>query len=262
MKKNIVLFVIILTMLMNSFTTVYAAKKVDMLKDKVSDGILTVVLDQRNAKTKVMIEKDSDKYYYDLLKDQESFPLQLGSGKYTVSVLENTSGNKYKVLTKESFTANITNVNSVYLESAQPIKWDKDMEAIKLATSMAYEKTDEEIVGEIYNYIVNNIKYDSNKISTLSSDYVPDIDKILTAKKGICYDYSVLMAAMLRSQGVPTKLIKGYRDDIKAYHAWNEVYLNGRWIVVDTTYDSWSKNSGQTYNIEKNADLYDKQREF
>ena len=43
---------------------------------------------------------------------------------------------------------------------------------------------------------------------------------------------------MLRSVDVPTKLIMGYKDDIESYHAWNEVYLDGQWMVMDTTYDA------------------------
>ncbi len=43
---------------------------------------------------------------------------------------------------------------------------------------------------------------------------------------------------MLRSIDIPTKLVMGYKNDIEKYHAWNEVYLDGKWINLDTTYDS------------------------
>ena len=45
----------------------------------------------------------------------------------------------------------------------------------------------------------------------------------MASKKGICFDYASLMAAMLRSQGIPTKLEVGYSG--QAYHAWISVYL-------------------------------------
>ena len=44
---------------------------------------------------------------------------------------------------------------------------------------------------------------------------------------------SAMAAAMLRSQGVPTKLVIGYAD--QTYHAWNEVYLDGGWQRCDPT---------------------------
>jgi len=70
-------------------------------------------------------------------------------------------------------------------------------------------------------------------------DYLPDIEKTYLEETGICYDYAALFAAMLRSIGIPTKLVKGYsKENPEVYHAWNEVLINGTWIVVDTTLDA------------------------
>lgn len=62
---------------------------------------------------------------------------------------------------------------------------------------------------------------------------------------GICYDYSSLFGSMLRSLGIPTKLVMGRKDDIEAYHSWNEVYLEdeNKWVTIDTTYDAGMKNN-------------------
>ena len=64
---------------------------------------------------------------------------------------------------------------------------------------------------------------------------------------GICLDYAAVMASMLRSQRIPTRLEVGYAQD--AYHAWISVYtadtgwLNGIiefdgnvWTLVDPTF--------------------------
>ena len=52
---------------------------------------------------------------------------------------------------------------------------------------------------------------------------------VLQAKKGICFDYAALMTAMLRSQGIPSKLVVGYAGT--TYHAWISVWTeeNG-WV--------------------------------
>jgi transglutaminase/protease-like cytokinesis protein 3 len=57
---------------------------------------------------------------------------------------------------------------------------------------------------------------------------------------------------MCRSIGLPCVVVTGYAlgtdaDDVvwdeesaaqtRANHAWNEVYVDGRWIIVDTTWD-------------------------
>ena len=49
------------------------------------------------------------------------------------------------------------------------------------------------------------------------------------------------MAAMLRSQGVPTKLVVGYSGD--AYHAWISVYLKEiGWVddIIEFNGKNWS----------------------
>ena len=66
--------------------------------------------------------------------------------------------------------------------------------------------------------------------------YLPDPDETLSTKKGICYDYAALAAAMLRSQGIPTKLITGYVSSggSELYHAWNMIWLEeSGWITVE-----------------------------
>lgn len=227
------------------------------------EGIVRVSYTGVNKKIKVMVEKDSSTYYYDLKSDEESFPLQLGQGRYTVAVLENISGNKYKVLTKKGFKADIKEKNAVFLKSAQPVLWDENMEVIRFAEELTAEAEDDEsTVQAIYDYIVSYIRYDYDKLSRLSSDYIPDIDEIFEDKSGICYDYSALFAGMLRSRGIPTKLVKGYKNDIKGYHAWNEAYINGKWEIIDTTYDSYMRINRTGYQMYKEKKEYKKSKEY
>ena len=79
-----------------------------------------------------------------------------------------------------------------------------------------------EMVGAVYDYVVNNVTYDKQKAKTVQSGYLPVLDDTLATGKGICFDYAALMVGMLRSQGVPCKLVVGYAG--KAYHAWVSVW--------------------------------------
>ncbi|WP_422926472.1 transglutaminase-like domain-containing protein [Singulisphaera sp. PoT] len=58
---------------------------------------------------------------------------------------------------------------------------------------------------------------------------------------GDCTEHSVLVAAMCRSQGIPTKVVIGlvYADRLGGfgYHMWNEVYVNNRWVAIDAAFD-------------------------
>ncbi|MCL2665616.1 MAG: transglutaminase domain-containing protein, partial [Defluviitaleaceae bacterium] len=78
-------------------------------------------------------------------------------------------------------------------------------------------------------------------------------DEIYAVKKGICYDYSSTLAGVLRSLGVPTRLVMGYKpkDIGDEYHAWNEILINGRWISVDSTFDAALAGVGRAYTIER-----------
>ena len=63
------------------------------------------------------------------------------------------------------------------------------------------------VVTAIYNYVINNLTYDTAKAQSVQSGYLPNVDVVLAQHTGICFDYAALMTAMLRSQNIPTKLV-------------------------------------------------------
>lgn len=255
-------------------------------------GVVDVLYNSTaNKKIKVLIVQGDSKYTYTLNKNINyiKFPLQLGNGNYTISVYENVTGNKYKKLFSKQDSVKLFNPNAVFLNSIQIIDWKNDNAAIELAKQLIKDEkkaiylktnnltnvTDEsylekvqltkrQITDLLYNYVVKNIDYDYAKIPNLPPNYIPNIEATLRDKKGICYDYSSLLASMLRSQAIPTKLIKGYSSTTDVYHAWNEIYLvdEGRWIIVDTTYDAYMFKAGAPYGIEKKLIDYSKNFEY
>jgi transglutaminase-like putative cysteine protease len=58
---------------------------------------------------------------------------------------------------------------------------------------------------------------------------------------GDCTEHGVLTAAMCRVVGVPSRVAIGlvYADNLGGfgYHLWNEVYVNRRWVAIDSTFD-------------------------
>ena len=209
----------------------------------MSKGIIRVHVDNNMKKMKVQINKDNIKYIYDY-GEYNVFPLQLGNGKYLISLYEYVKDRSYRLFKQESVTLKINDQNDVYLQSIQLIHWDYRMQAIKTAKHITrYKKTDLDKTKEIYKYIISKISYDEEKADTVKAGYIPMIDQVLKEGRGICYDYSVLFAAMLRSIGIPTKLLMGYCNNSNIYHAWNEVYIKEekRWIILDTTQDAFNK---------------------
>ena len=83
--------------------------------------------------------------------------------------------------------------------------------------------------------------------------YLPVVDEVYKSNTGICFDYAAVMATMLRSQGIPTRLEVGYMGE--EYHAWISVYtedtgwINGvivfdgtSWCLLDPTFASTSQS--------------------
>lgn len=238
LNTNRIIIIVMILILIGS--SVQATGYID--KSQLGSGIIRVnKTDKINA---VVVTKDGKTYNY-ILKGNDTIPLQSGNGDYVVQILEGLGNKSYKQIAKETVTLNLANGNDVYLQSTQMINWNKDMNAVKKAKELTKDaKTDREKVEAIYEYIVSNIKYDHNKASKIGigviKNYTPVIDETLKSETGICYDYSALMGGMLRAVGVSTKLVMGYKSDIKEYHSWNQVYIEEtkEWIIVDTTYDA------------------------
>lgn len=262
LKKRVIslLLIIILTL---SATIVNGQAVTDYIdKSKVNSGVIEINYTSIK-KIAVRISKDNISYDY-ILNGNNSFPLQLGDGEYTVSVLENVEGKKFKQVSKETVTLKSDNQNDVYLQSIQMVNWNKDMHSIKKAKELTKDvKTDEEKINAIYNYVIN-MSYDYDKASKVASGYIPNIDDVLKAEKGICYDYSSLFAGMLRSLDIPTKLVMGNKSDIKEYHAWNQVYLQdtNEWVTIDTTYDAGMKKGNAKVTMIKDAKEYKTSKKY
>ncbi|MCA0385882.1 MAG: transglutaminase-like domain-containing protein [Firmicutes bacterium] len=238
--KKILSFAIVLMLIVSSSSQSFASTQ--MIQANSEIGIVKVQLeDTESAKMVLLVEKDDVRYTYPIVDtDINQFPLQLGNGEYTVRVMQNTVGNSYKELSRINVSLDLENSNSVFLASIQDIEFDKSSLPIIKAKALTKGLTkDEDKVKAIYNYVNQNVKYDYSKAKTVKSGYFPNIDSTYKTNTGICYDYASIVAAMLRSVGIPTKLIKGYSIPTKdVYHAWNEVYIDGEWKIIDTTVDS------------------------
>lgn len=246
-------------------SVIYGAEYFDS-KD-IGRGVIHITYDG-GGKTKVIIQKDDKKYTYDINSagKKESFPLQLGNGDYKVSLYQNTTGNSYKLVASENLNVKISNPDSVYLTSTQNIDWNVDSKAVRKAVELTKDVDGLDKKAKVlWDFMVNNNAYDYDKLSKLPNGYIPIIDQTLAEKKGICYDFSSLYAAMLRSQGTPAKLVKGYAPkNAVGYHAWNEVYdaEKKEWLIIDTTYDVQVIKKNPKTSMTKNAADFNKVYEY
>ena len=134
--------------------------------------------------------------------------------------------------------------------------------------------TDLERLMAIYAWIVNNIFYDYGMLEGKVPRYVSAVDT-LYHERSVCEGFANLTAEMCRAAGIPCRVVTGFaagvgtdntigavwdcyeewvttndldafRQEVSPYenHAWNEAYVDGRWIVLDTT---WGCNNDAVY---------------
>jgi len=264
MKKATSLLIVAM-MLIISTVSASAMQMAALDTRYIETGILSVQYQVPQSKmTKIMIENGSERTFHNLPADrtEESFSLLMGDGRYKISILEQVSGNQYRAIKTETLQVAIKDTSALFLSSVQEIRWNEEMAAIQKAAELTEGlTTDLEKVMAVYEYIVKNIRYDYDKIPTLTSSYLPNIDNTFFENKGICYDYSSLFAAMLRSVGVQAKMAKGYAPGIDEYHAWNEVLVNGQWRTVDTTMDAAYRQANRTIDMFKDSAAFNKTSE-
>ena len=223
----------------------------------ISDGYVMVQYGASNSKRmKVQVTGPATTYTYDLPASAwTTFPLSDGNGSYKVTVLQNTQGSKYATLDAVSFNVQLKDEFAPFIRPNQYVDYVSAENTVKKAGELtANLDAPLDKVAKIYDYVVNNFTYDTKKAASVKSGYLPVLDDVLAAKTGICFDYAALMTGMLRSQGVPTKLVVGYAG--KAYHAWISVwseetgwiegviFFNGsEWQRMDPTFASSGKSS-------------------
>lgn len=213
----------------------------------LSNGYIAVKA-KNKGKLKLQVLCGNASYNYDIPNNGTVAyaPINMGNGTYTARVMLNTSGTKYVELAKSSGTAKLGNDRSPYLVPNVYCSYTAKSSCVSKAKELAKGcKTQGDIVRSIYRWMQKNITYDTAKARKLAggTGYIPNPDSTLKSKKGICFDYSSLAAAMFRSLGIPCKIMTGYVYPDNLYHAWNMVYINGEWKAFDVkiSKNTWSR---------------------
>ena len=215
-------------------------------------------------KLKVMIDgPGEERYLYTLRPDgYETFPLSTGNGPYTVGVYEQVEGSRYALAAEVKAAVSLKSEFEPFIRPNQYVNYDAESGAVRKASQLIQGADGVvEKVSAVYNYVINEIGYDTGLAARIRggelTEYLPDVDAVLASKKGICFDYAALMAAMLRCQGIPVKLVAGYAGE--QYHAWLSVYSSetgwvndiirfdgASWVLVDPTF---AASGGQSAEV-------------
>lgn len=120
-------------------------------------------------------------------------------------------------------------------------------EAIVLAQELTRGCTTEyEKAKVISQWVSEHIFYDyDNFLHDIPGPTVAD--EVLRERRSVCAGYASLTSIMLRAVGIQTTYESGYASGDR--HAWNRAKVDGRWVVIDNTWDSPLKYEHGNYYL-------------
>jgi hypothetical protein len=84
-------------------------------------------------------------------------------------------------------------------------------------------------------------KWVNARMRNTNDEALSPASRVAKTLEGDCTEYAMLMAAMCRAEGVPSKTAIGliYADTMKgpsmAFHMWTEVWVQNQWVALDAT---------------------------
>lgn len=196
-----------------------------------------------NVRVQITAPGGSKPTYPIFSRDWEALPLTNGNGVYTVSLLANDGGTSYTVVGRFDVNVALSYSTVAFYRPNIFCNYGGGTSCVSYAAELTRGcDTEMAKIEAIYNYVVGNFRYDYGKASSVaSSAYVPNLNSVWASKSGICFDYASVMAAMLRTQKLPTKVCVGYVNG-STYHAWISVYVSGTgWVngIIQFNGNTW-----------------------
>ncbi len=232
------------------------------------DGYIMVChFGETERRLKVLLNGPTTTYNYDLPQGQwVVLPLSDGDGAYQTGVYRNVQGTEYAMVMLAEFSVTLQDEFAPFLRPNQYVNYLTAPNTVAMGAQLCDGlESSLEKVAAVYDYVVQTLSYDEEKAATVESGYLPDLDEILEVQKGICFDYASMMTAMLRSQGVPCKLVVGYAGTI--YHAWisiwteengwvdGAIFFDGHtWKRMDPTFVSSAEDRREILDFVENGD--------
>ncbi len=136
---------------------------------------------------------------------------------------ESHAANKVSVVKLDSYIASFL-YPSRYCQSDRLMKFSFKM--------FGHYKSVYDKVLAITDWIYDNIEYTSGSTNSQTSA----MDTI-TERVGVCRDFSHLGIAFCRALSIPARYFTGYAYQLKPqdFHACFEAYIDGNWIIFDST---------------------------
>ncbi|MDE7280681.1 MAG: transglutaminase-like domain-containing protein, partial [Ruminiclostridium sp.] len=225
------------------------------------DGYAMAKYSGSNGTVKVLVTNPTGTQQVYTIKSRSSFesiPLTAGDGTYNIKICE-AVGSQFAVVLDENVSVSLSNSLAPFLRPSAYVPFSYGDSAVTKSSQLCGgTANDLEKVDRVYSWLVDNVVYDKALAASVQKDYVCDSEKVINQKTGICLDYAGTMAAMLRSQNIPTQLVVGHTSGSTSLHAWVNVYVSDvgwvygaiyfdgtAWHRMDPTFAASSKSSDQ-----------------
>ena len=147
-----------------------------------------------------------------------------------------------------------------YLLNGGTTLWDTQTEELADEICAGCD-TDAEKVQSFYNWMIANLEYDYDYQAVLQHF---NVRRTLRTRKGVCYDFANLFAALCRSQNIPCYVVDGTPYDRSTEdHTWNRVYYGDSWWDIDVTNDISCTASGKAlYGFRELTSAYASDKDY
>lgn len=199
-------------------TTIKAGRKIDRAKTKR----IVYTMKPKNPETEAELDKLPDTAM------QSVTPKDRGAVQVVVTRLAHE-----KPLTKATELSK--DELAEYLGANLMINTE-DPELIALANRAAQgEKDPYKLADNLRRFVTEYIENRNLNIGFATAS------EVCRNKEGDCSEHGVLLAALGRISGLPSRVVAGIayvplfgkQDDIFGYHMWTQFYIDGRWVDVD-----------------------------
>lgn len=138
-------------------------------------------------------------------------------------------------LTVSTDAANCKNLPEMSDTQPNIIEDSSNPEIIRAARKIVMgAPNQDEMVKRIAKFVYKHISNKNYNHGNMSAG------EVLRTKSGDCTEHSALFAALSRAAGIPTKMVYGVVLNPSGeffFHNWNEVFADGKWITIDSTFN-------------------------
>lgn len=124
-----------------------------------------------------------------------------------------------------------------------------------LSDEICYGITDDyDKIFALHKWMTENIYYDYDYYYDRSTEIYHYVEDVIRERRTVCAGYANLLEALIRAQGIPAITASTFAGGLsvkdfdseavnatEANHAHTEAWVNGRWVIMDSTWDSKNK---------------------